>query len=49
MKDLKVQPRLDTRLPIRSVSLQIRDCQVTIKVKSSVPQVKSSEVRPSVR
>ena len=49
MKDLKVLSRLDTRLPIRSVSLQIRDCQVTIKVRTSVPQVRSSAVRLSVR
>jgi hypothetical protein len=45
MKDLKVQSRLDARLPIRSVSLQIRDNQVTVKVKSAVPQAKSSAVR----
>ena len=41
MKDLKHQSRLATRSPLRSVSLQIRDYQVTLKVKSSVPQVKT--------
>ena len=45
MKDLKHQPRLVTRSPLRSVSLQIREYQVTVKVKSAVPQV----VRPAVR
>jgi hypothetical protein len=50
MKDLKEQSRLATRSPLRSVSLQIRDYQVTLKVKSSVPQVKTpSLVRWSFR
>jgi len=40
MKDLKDHSRLATRSPQRSVSLQIRDYQVTVKVKSSLPQVK---------
>ena len=41
MKALKQQSRLGTRLPIRSVSLQIRDYQVTLKVKSNVPQTRT--------
>lgn len=45
MKDLKHQSRLATRSPLRSVSLQIREYQVTVKVKSAVPQV----VRPQIR
>ena len=50
MKDLNRQSRLGTRLPIRSVSLQIRDYQVTLKVKSAVPQsVKPSLFRSAVR
>ena len=49
MKDLKPQPRPETRSPIRSVSLQIRDYQVTVKVRSSVPQKAGSAVRPSYR
>lgn len=40
MKILKTQPRLSTRSPIRSVTLQFRDYQVTVKVKSPVPQAK---------
>jgi hypothetical protein len=42
MKDLKQQTRPGTRSPVRSVSIQIRDYQVTVKVKSSVPQVPSA-------
>jgi len=50
MKELKPQPRPETRSPIRSVSLQIRDYQVTVKVRSSVPQKSASAaVRPSFR
>jgi hypothetical protein len=37
MKDLK-QARLATRSPLRSVSLQIREYQVTVKVRTPVPQ-----------
>jgi len=44
MKDLKDHSRLATRSPLRSVSLQIRDYQVTLKVKSSLPQVKAPSV-----
>lgn len=50
MKELKDQTRPETRSPVRSVSLQIRDYQVTVKVRSSVPQVGSTRLaRPSVR
>jgi hypothetical protein len=49
MKDLKHQSRLATRSPMRSVSLQIREYQVTVKVKSAVPQAKPSMVRYSFR
>ena len=44
MKDFK-QSRLGTRSPIRSVSLQIRDYQVTVKVRTPVPQSKPAAVR----
>lgn len=43
MKELKHSSRLATRSPMRSVSLQIREYQVTVKVKTSVPQA----VRPA--
>lgn len=49
MKDLKNQSRLAARLPIKSVSLQIRDYQVTLKVKSAVPQVQHSLARVTAR
>jgi len=42
MKDLKHQTRPGTSSPVRSVSLQIRDFQVSVKVKSAVPRVPSS-------
>jgi hypothetical protein len=45
MKDLKHQSRLATRSPMRSVSLQIREYQVTVKVRTSVPQAKPAMVR----
>jgi hypothetical protein len=48
MKDLK-QSRLAARSAIRSVSLQIRDYQVTLKVKSPVPQTQPSLSRPIAR
>jgi hypothetical protein len=48
MKDLK-QSRLATRSPLRSVSLQIRDYQVTVKVKTPVPQVPNTSVRLATR
>ena len=49
MKDLKQQTRLATRSPMRSVSLQIRDYQVTLKVKSPVPQIRTSSARLAIR
>jgi hypothetical protein len=50
MKDLKPATRPGNHSPVRSVSLQIRDYQVTVKVKSSVPQVPSARtVRPHYR
>jgi hypothetical protein len=49
MKDLKQQSRLVTRSQIRSVSLQIRDYQVTLKVKSAVPQLNPPLSRHAVR
>jgi hypothetical protein len=49
MKDLKSPLRLATRSPLRSVSLHIREYQVTVKVKTPVPQVKSSSLRSSLR
>jgi hypothetical protein len=45
MKDLKHQTRLAVRTPTRSVSLHIRDYQVTVKVRSSVPQARPPIVR----
>ena len=49
MKDLKQQTRVETKSPLRSVSLQIRDYLVTVKVKTPVPQAKPLPVRPFVR
>jgi hypothetical protein len=49
MKDLKDQSRLATRSPLRSVSLQIREYQVTVKVKTPVPQIKASQPRSFYR
>ena len=46
MKDFK-QARLATRSPLRSVSLQIREYQVTIKVNTPVPQARPAAVRLS--
>ena len=45
MKDLKHDARPANSTPVRSVSLQIRDYQVTVKVRSTVPQTPS--VRPT--
>jgi hypothetical protein len=42
MKDLKHATRPENRSPVRSVSLQIRDYQVTVKVRSAVPQTPST-------
>jgi hypothetical protein len=50
MKDLKQSTRPENRPPSRSVSLQIRDYLVTVKVKSTVPQIASARsVRYSFR
>jgi len=49
MKETKPQTRLATRSATRSVSLQIRDYQVTVKVKTPVPQSPSSLMRSSMR
>ncbi|MEO8379410.1 MAG: hypothetical protein ABI779_07080 [Acidobacteriota bacterium] len=50
MKDLKHEARPESRSPNRSVSLQIRDYQVTVKVKSFVPQTPISRAtRPFFR
>lgn len=38
MKISKSQHRLSIRSPLRAVSLQFRDYQVTAKVKTPVPQ-----------
>jgi hypothetical protein len=48
MKDVK-QSRLAARSPLRSVSLQIREYQVTVKVKSPVPRSRPGLVRWSAR
>jgi hypothetical protein len=48
MKDLK-QSRLAARSPLRSVSIQIREYQVTLKVKSPVPQPRPVVARWSAR
>ena len=48
MKDLK-HSRLATRSPLRSVSLNIREYQVTVKVKSPVPQGRPAMLRWSAR
>jgi len=45
MKVTKDQPRLSTNATVRSVSLQFRDCQVTVKVKTAVPQGRPSLYR----
>ena len=45
MKVLKSPHRLSVRSPLRAVSLQFRDYQVTIKVKTPVPQSKPAFTR----
>jgi hypothetical protein len=45
MKDLRHVSRLAVRSPLRSVSLQIREYQVTVKVKTPVPQARPASVR----
>ena len=47
MKDLKEQPRLTSRSPVRSVSLHIREYQVTLKVKTAVPQPRQYAAGPA--
>jgi hypothetical protein len=50
MKELKPSTRPVNHSPVRSVSLQIRDYQVTVKVKSAVPQTPSTKsYRPAFR
>jgi hypothetical protein len=50
MKDLKRSTRPVSSPSVRSVSLQIRGYQVTVKVRSAVPQTPSTKlVRPSFR
>ena len=49
MKDLKHHSSLTARSPLRSVSIQVREYQVTVKVRTPVPQVKPAAVRWSVR
>jgi hypothetical protein len=45
MKDLRHVSRLSIRSPLRSVSLQFREYQVTVKVKRPVPQARPASVR----
>ena len=45
MKVLRNVSRRATRSPLRSVILQIRDYQVTVKVKTPVPQARPSSAR----
>ncbi|HXI11975.1 MAG TPA: hypothetical protein VNM92_04945 [Thermoanaerobaculia bacterium] len=40
MKVLKSSHRLSVRSPLRAVSLQFRDYQVTAKIKTPVPHIK---------
>lgn len=50
MKESKHDSRPGNRSPVRSVSIRIRDCQVTVKVRTAVPQVPSSaSIRPHFR
>jgi hypothetical protein len=50
MKDLKHDTRPANHPPVRSVRLQIRGYQVTVKVKSAVPQTPSTKsFRPAFR
>jgi hypothetical protein len=49
MKETKHQSRLATQSPMRSVSLQIREYQVTVKVKTAVPQPRPAILRSIVR
>lgn len=47
MKDFKHPSRLSAQSQLRSVSLQIREYQVTLKVKTPVPQVRPASLRLS--
>lgn len=50
MRELKHSTRPANRPAVRSVSIQIREYQVTVKVKTAVPQTPStSSIRPSFR
>jgi hypothetical protein len=43
MKDLKHIAHSANHPPVRSVSIQIREYQVTVKVKTAVPQTPSTK------
>lgn len=43
MKDLRNDTRPASSSPVRGVSLQIRDYQVIVKVRSTVPQTPSAK------
>jgi hypothetical protein len=45
MKDLKHVSRPANRSQLRSVSLQIREYQVTVKVRTPVPQARPAAAR----
>lgn len=50
MKDMKHSTRPVNQAPVRSVSIKIRDYQVTVKVRSAVPQIPvASTLRMSFR
>jgi hypothetical protein len=50
MKDLRNDTRPASSSPVRSVSLQIRDYQVIVKVRSAVPQTPATRpLRPLFR
>jgi hypothetical protein len=50
MKDLKHATRPEPQSPVRSVRLQIRGSQVTVKVTTAVPQTPSTKsFRPAFR
>jgi hypothetical protein len=42
MKDLKPLTRPDHQSPVRAVAIKIKDYQVTVKVKTAVPQIPST-------
>jgi len=50
MKELKHATRSGSHPPVRTVRLQIREYQVTVKVKTAVPQTPSTKsFRPAFR